>query len=49
MLKKSSHEKLHQMGHYLAWSIPRTRKFKFVQNKVPGVTNGHALREHSFI
>jgi len=29
--KASSQELLHEMGQYLAWSIPRTRKFKFVQ------------------
>jgi len=29
MLKKSSSpELLYQMGQYLAWSIPRTRRFK---------------------
>jgi len=32
MLKKySSQDLLHQMGQYLAWSFPRTRRFKFVQ------------------
>jgi len=37
MLKKSSsQELLHQMGQYLAWSIPRTRRFKFVQIKSLG-------------
>jgi len=31
MLKKSSsQELLHQIGQYLAWSFPRTRRFKFV-------------------
>jgi len=29
----SSQELLHQVGQYLEWSIPRTRKFKFVQIK----------------
>jgi len=34
MLKKSSsQELLEQMGQYLAWSIPRTERFKFVQMK----------------
>jgi len=99
MLKNSSQELLHQMGQYLAWTIPRTRRFKFIQikflgsqmvmrygdlyrfilqkplkilsvstswntlifgmehpweeeiqvcsNKVPGVTNDHAKREHT--
>jgi len=32
----SSKELLHQMGQYLAWIIPRTRKFKFVQMKSLG-------------
>jgi len=27
MHKKSSQELLHQIGQYLAWSIPRTEKF----------------------
>jgi len=37
MFKKcSSQEQLHQMGKYLAWSIPRTRRFKFVQMKSLG-------------
>jgi len=31
--KSSSQELLHQIGQYLAWSIPRTRKIKFVQMK----------------
>jgi len=32
MFKKySSQELLHQMGQYLAWSIPRKRKLNFVQ------------------
>jgi len=32
MLKKMfSRELLHQMGQFLAWIIPRTRRFKFVQ------------------
>jgi len=36
MLKKSSsQELLHQMGQYLAWSIARTERFKFVQMKSP--------------
>jgi len=34
--KSSSQELLHQMGQYLAWSIPKTRKFKFVQMKSLG-------------
>jgi len=35
MLKKSSsQELLHQMGQYLAWSIPRTERFKFVQKSL---------------
>jgi len=29
--KSSSQELLYQMGQYLAWNIPRTRTFKFVQ------------------
>jgi len=33
ILKKSSQELLHQMGQYLARSIPRTRRFRFVQIK----------------
>jgi len=34
MFKKcSSQDLLHQMGQDLAWNIPRTRKFKFVQIK----------------
>jgi len=37
------------MGQYLAWNIPRTRRFKMIQIKVPGVINGHVLRGHSFI
>jgi len=38
MLKKSSsQEQLHQMGQYLAWIIPSTRRFKVYSNKVPGV------------
>jgi len=37
MLKKSpSQEQLHQMGQYLAWSISRTGRFKFVQMKCLG-------------
>jgi len=37
MLKKSSDEELlHQMGQYLAWSIPRTEGFKFIQMKSLG-------------
>jgi len=37
MLKNySSQELLHQMGYYLAWSIPRTRRFKTVQIKTLG-------------
>jgi len=31
--KSSSQELLHQIGQCLAWSIPRTRRFKFVQIK----------------
>jgi len=43
MLKKNCpQELLHQMGQYLAWIIPRT-------NKVPGVTNGHPLRDIFYI
>jgi len=34
--KSSSQELLHQMGEYLAWSIPRTRTFKVVQMKSLG-------------
>jgi len=49
MLKKSSPEKHYQMGQYLAWGIPNTRRFKFVQYKVPGVTNSPTLRGHSFV
>jgi len=36
MLKKSSRELLHQIGQCLAWSIPRTERFKFVQMKSLG-------------
>jgi len=37
MLKTiSSQELLHEMGQYLAWIIPRTRRFKFVQIKSLG-------------
>jgi len=32
-LKESSQELLPQMGQYLAWIIPRTRRLKFVQIK----------------
>jgi len=46
--KSSSQELLHQMGQYLAWIIPRKRRFKFVQIKFLGVINGHALRGHIF-
>jgi len=35
-LKKSSQELLCQMGQYLAWIIPRTRRFKFIQIKSLG-------------
>jgi len=42
--KSSSQELLYQMGQYLAWSIPRMRRYKFVQIKVPGITNSHTLR-----
>jgi len=34
--KSSSQDLLHQIGQYLAWSIPRTRRFKFVQIKSLG-------------
>jgi len=34
--KCSSQDLLHQMGQYLAWIIPRTRRFKFVQIKSLG-------------
>jgi len=36
MLKKSSKEMLHQIGQYLAWNFPRTRRFKSVQMKCLG-------------
>jgi len=37
MLKKCySQELLHQIGQYLAWSFPGTRRFKFVQMKSLG-------------
>jgi len=36
MLKKSSQELLHHVGQYLAWIIPRTRRFKIVQIKSLG-------------
>jgi len=36
MLKKSSKELLHQIEQYLAWRIPRTWRFKFVQMKSLG-------------
>jgi len=37
MIKKSSsQELLRQMGYYLAWNIPRTRRFKIVQIKTLG-------------
>jgi len=36
LLKKSSQELLHQVGQYLARSIPRSRRFKFVQIKPLG-------------
>jgi len=36
MHKKSSPELLHWMWQYLPWSIPRTRRFKFVQRKSLG-------------
>jgi len=32
----SSQELLHQIGRYLAWSIPRARRFKFVKIKSLG-------------
>jgi len=32
----SSQELLHQIRQYLAWSIPRNRRFKFVQTKSLG-------------
>jgi len=31
--KSSSREQLHQIGQYLAWNIPRTKRFNFVQIK----------------
>jgi len=34
--KSSSQELLHQMGYYLDWSIPRTRRYNFVQIKTLG-------------
>jgi len=34
--KSSSQELLHQMGQYLAWSIPMTRRFRFVEMKSLG-------------
>jgi len=34
--KSSSQELLHQIGQYLAWSIPSARKFKFVNIKSLG-------------
>jgi len=46
---KDKWHELKLMGQYLAWSIPRTRRFKFVQIKFLGSKNGHALREHIFI
>jgi len=37
MFKKSSSQELqHQMGQYLAWIIPRTRRFNFIQIKSLG-------------
>jgi len=33
MVKQYSQEQLHQIRQYLAWSILRTRKFKFVEIK----------------
>jgi len=45
ILKKSSSlELLHQMGQNLAWSIPRTGRFKFVQIRSLGVTDGPTPR-----
>jgi len=34
--KSSSQELLHQMGNYLEWSIPMTRRFKVMQRKSLG-------------
>jgi len=31
--KSSSQELLHEIRQYVAWSIARTRRFKFVENK----------------
>jgi len=37
MLKKaSSQELLHEIGQYLAWSIPRTKRFNFITIKSLG-------------
>jgi len=36
MLKKSSQELLHRIGHYIASSIPGTWRFKFLQLKSLG-------------
>jgi len=37
MIKQcTSPEPLHQMGQYLTWNIPRTRKLKYVQIKSLG-------------
>jgi len=37
MLKKSSSkELLHQIGQYLTWSFPRTRRFSFLEMKSLG-------------
>jgi len=51
MLKKSSFQELmHQIGQYLAWSIPWTSRFKlFILNKVHGVKNDHTLWGQKFM
>jgi len=36
MFKTSFQKLLHQIGQYLAWIIPRTRRFNFVQIKFLG-------------
>jgi len=44
MLKiSSSQELMHQIGQYLAWSIPGTERFKFVQIKSLGSPHGLKL------
>jgi len=41
----SSHYPLAGMHLYLAWG----KEIQICSNKLPGVTNGHDLRGHSFI